>query len=130
MRRPERLFGFESNVFLFGLTSLLNDTSSEKIYPLLPVFLTTVLGTGPAMLGVIEGIAESTASILKLLSRWASDRLPRRQPLVVFGYGLSSAVRPLIALATAPWHVLAIRVTDRTGKGLRSAPRDALLAAS
>jgi MFS family permease len=111
-----------------GAVSFLTDASSEMIYPLLPAFLTGVLKAGPAFLGVVEGIAEATASLLKILSGALSDRLSRRKPLVVAGYGLSSAVRPLVALATLPWHVLAVRVTDRVGKGVRSAPRDALLA--
>ena len=109
--------------------SFLTDASSEMIYPLLPSFLSTVLKAGPAYLGVIEGVAEATASALKLAAGRLSDRAPRRKPFVVFGYGLSTVVRPLIALAAAPWHVLAVRVADRVGKGTRGAPRDAILAA-
>lgn len=116
------------NVRALGLVSLLNDASSEMIYPLLPSFLVRTLGAGPAFLGVIEGLAEAAASALKLASGWVSDRLPRRKPLVVAGYGLSALVRSLIAVAVAPLHVLAIRVADRVGKGVRGAPRDALLA--
>src|SRR5512140_2450944 len=130
MPRDRTILGFDRNVFLLGVTSLLNDTSSEIIYPLLPAFLTAVLGGGPGTIGVIEGIAESVASILKLVSGWLSDRFQRRKPLVVAGYALAALGRPLVALATAPWQVLAIRVTDRTGKGVRTAPRDALLAES
>jgi len=111
-----------------GLVSLLTDVSSEMIYPLLPAFLIGTLKAGPAFLGIVEGAAEAVASVLKVGSGWLSDRLPRRKPLVVAGYGLSSLVRPLVALAAAPWHVLAIRVADRIGKGTRGAPRDALLA--
>jgi len=111
-----------------GVVSLLTDASSEMIYPLLPAFVTGVLKAGPAFLGAIEGVAEATASLLKLISGRVSDRLPRRKPLVVAGYGLSSLSRPLIGLATAPWHVLAIRFLDRLGKGTRGAPRDALVA--
>ncbi len=122
--------GVDRNVFLLGLTSLLNDTSSEIIYPLLPLFITSVLGGGPASLGLIEGVADSTASLLKLASGWLSDRRLKRKGLVVVGYAIAAVGRPLIALAAAPWHVLLIRFSDRTGKGLRSAPRDALLAAS
>lgn len=118
------------NVFWLSLVSLLNDAASEIIYPLLPFFLVTTLGAGPAFLGVLEGIAESVSSFLKLGSGWLSDRVGRRKPLVSSGYGLAALARPLIAVATAPWHVLVIRVADRIGKGLRSAPRDALLAAS
>jgi MFS family permease len=111
-----------------GLVSLLTDASSEMIYPLLPAFLTGTLRAGPAFLGVVEGLAETVAAVLKILSGGVSDRLRRRKPLVVAGYALSSAVRPLVALATAPAHVLAVRVVDRVGKGVRSAPRDALVA--
>ena len=98
------------------------------IYPLLPAFLTGTLRAGPAFLGVVEGLAETVAAALKIVSGRASDRLPRRKPLVVAGYSLSSLVRPLVALATAPAHVLAVRLLDRVGKGVRSAPRDALVA--
>ena len=111
-----------------GVVSLLTDASSEMIYPLLPAFLTGTLHAGPAFLGVIEGLAEAVAAILKIASGRLSDRLARRKPIVVGGYALSSLVRPLVALATLPVHVLAVRVTDRIGKGVRSAPRDALVA--
>ncbi len=117
------------NLLWLSLVSLLNDVASEMIYPLLPFFLTSTLGAGPALLGAIEGAAESAASLLKLLGGWVSDRF-RRRPLIVAGYAISAAARPLIGLATAPWHVLALRLSDRFGKGIRSAPRDALLAAS
>ena len=118
------------NVWAIGLVSLLTDTSSEMIAPLLPVFLTTVLGAGPLALGWVEGVAGAVASVLKLLSgRW-SDRVGRRRPFVVGGYALSALARPAMALAAAPWHVVLVRSVDRTGKGLRSSPRDALLAAS
>lgn len=127
-RRP--LLGFSRNVVLLGLTSLCNDISSEIIYPLLPTFLAIVLKSSPTYIGLIEGIADSTASLLKLVSGWFSDRLARRKGLVVAGYAIAAASRPLIALATAPWQVLLIRFADRTGKGVRSAPRDALLAES
>jgi MFS family permease len=111
-----------------GVVSLLTDASSEMIYPLVPTFLTRTLGAGPAFLGLVEGTAEVAAGILKIASGWLSDRAPRRKPFVVGGYVLSSAARPLVAFATAPWHVLAVRVADRVGKGMRGAPRDALLA--
>jgi len=117
----------KGNVGALAGTSLLNDTASEMAYPLLPLFIVGVLGGGPAFLGVIEGIAESTASLAKLGGGFLSDRARRRKALVVWGYGVASLVRPLLALAAAPWHVLAIRFTDRIGKGVRSAPRDALL---
>lgn len=115
-------------IIALGWTSLLTDIGTEMIFPLLPLFLTT-LGAGPALLGIIEGLADATANMLKLgVGEW-SDRLRRRRPFVLFGYGLSGAVRPLMALATAPWHVLAVRVVDRIGKGTRTAPRDVILAA-
>jgi MFS family permease len=104
--------------------------SSEMIYPLLPVFLTTVLGAGPAFLGVIEGVAESTASLLKLVSGIMSDRVRDRKGLVLSGYGISSVARPLIAAASGPLAVLFIRFADRVGKGIRTSPRDALIADS
>lgn len=114
-------------VVALGAVSLLTDASSEMIYPLLPVFLTG-LGATPAFLGLVEGAAESTAALLKLLSGAWSDRARARKPLVAWGYGIASAARPLVALATVPWHVLAVRFADRVGKGIRTSPRDALLA--
>ena len=117
-------------VRLLGWVSLLTDAATEAVYPLLPVFITRVLGGPPIALGVIEGAADATASILKVLAgRW-SDQLDRRKPIVVAGYALSSLVRPFVAVATSWTHVFAIRLTDRVGKGLRSAPRDAMLAAA
>jgi MFS family permease len=110
-----------------GLVSLLTDASSEMIYPLLPAFLTGTLRAGPAFLGVVEGLAETLAALVKLLSGRLSDRVPRRKPLVLAGYSLSSLARPLLALASAPSHVLSIRLLDRLGKGVRGAPRDALV---
>jgi MFS family permease len=117
-----------SAIYAIGATSLLNDASSEMIFPLLPVFLSSVLGAGAATLGVIEGTADAAASLLKLASGALSDRMGRRKPLVVGGYALASLVRPLIAFAQTAGTVLAIRVTDRVGKGLRASPRDALIA--
>jgi MFS family permease len=118
------------NVLWLGIVSLLTDASSEMVVPLLPLFLTTVLNGGPLALGWIEGAADATSSLLKLFSgRW-SDRTGRRRPLVLAGYGLSTVARPLVAVAGAPWHVLVVRVTDRVGKGIRSSPRDALIAGS
>ena len=115
------------NVTALSVVSFLTDVSSEMIYPLLPVFLTTVLGAGAGAVGIIEGAAESTAALLKLASGWWSDRV-RRKPLVVFGYGLSALARPLMAMAGNVGQVLAVRMTDRVGKGIRSSPRDALIA--
>jgi MFS family permease len=111
-----------------GWVSFFTDLSSEMIYPLLPLFLVGALHAGMPFVGVVEGLAETTASLLKLLSGSWSDRCRARRPFVLVGYCLSSFSRPLMALATAPWHVLAMRVSDRVGKGLRGAPRDALIA--
>jgi MFS family permease len=115
-------------VRLLGWVSLLTDAATEAVYPLLPVFITQVLGGPPVALGIVEGAADATSSVLKVISgRW-SDRLGARKPIVVLGYTLSSLVRPFIAVTTSWAHVFAIRVTDRIGKGLRSSPRDAMLA--
>lgn len=118
------------NVYALALVSFLTDVSSEMIYPLLPAFITTVLGAGPGFVGAIEGAAESTAALLKLASGWWSDRVRRRKPLVVIGYTIASLMRPLIAIAQSATQVLLIRVSDRVGKGLRNSPRDALIAES
>lgn len=117
-------------VWLLGLISLLNDSASDMLYPLLPLYLASVLMAGPQVLGLIEGIAEATASLLKLVSGVMTDRRGRSKPWIVWGYALAGFGRPLIAfISNWPW-LLAIRFADRIGKGLRSAPRDALLAAS
>jgi len=118
------------NVIALGAVSFLTDVSSEMIYPLLPVFLTAVLGADAAFVGAIEGAAETTAALLKLASGWWSDKVRRRKPLVVIGYGIASIARPLVAIAQSASQVLAIRVSDRVGKGIRNAPRDALIAES
>ena len=118
------------NVLWLSVASFLNDASSEMIFPLLPVFLVGTLGAGPAFLGIVEGVAETTAAFVKLAGGWLSDRVRRRRALVGSGYGLAALTRPLMAAALAPWHVLALRFTDRVGKGVRTAPRDALLAES
>lgn len=117
-------------VWLVGLISLVNDAASDMLYPLIPLYLSSVLMAGPRALGIIEGVADATASLLKLFSGVIVDRSGRSKPWIVFGYGLAGLGRPLIAFVTSwPW-LLAIRFADRTGKGLRSSPRDALLAAS
>jgi MFS family permease len=113
-----------------GFVSLLTDVSSEMIYPLLPAFVTGVLGAGPLFLGLVEGAAEATAALVKIGSGALSDRARHKKPLVFAGYGLSSLARPLMALAATPLQVLAVRLADRLGKGVRGAPRDALLAAA
>ncbi len=117
-------------VKVLGLVSFFTDTSTEMIYPLLPIFITSVLGAGAVFLGVIEGIAEGTASILKGFSGYISDRLKKRKALILLGYGLSAVTKPFFAAATTVWHVLVVRFLERVGKGIRTAPRDALIAES
>ena len=124
------LFALPCTVWLIGLISLLNDSASEMVYPLVPLYLASVLMAGPRALGLIEGIAEATASLLKLFSGVIVDRTRRAKPWVVAGYALAGFARPLIAFATSWPGVLALRFADRVGKGLRSSPRDALLASA
>ena len=119
-----------STVWLLGAISLLNDAASELVYPLIPLYLATVLSAGPRALGFIEGAAEATAALLKLVSGVWYDRVRRAKGFVVVGYGLPAVARPLIAVVTAWPGLLLLRVLDRLGKGLRSSPRDALLAHS
>ncbi len=130
MERDRKLFGMSRNVFYAGVVSLFMDVSSEMIYPLVPLFLAGVLGVNKSMIGLIEGIAESTASVLKAYSGWLSDRLGRRKSLMLLGYGISTLSRPIIALAGGWPQVLASRFVDRLGKGMRTAPRDAIIAES
>jgi MFS family permease len=115
-------------VRLLGWASLFTDAATETIYPLLPIYLSRVLGASATSLGIIEGVAEGVNSLLKIASGWLSDRRRRRRPIVILGYALSSLARPFIALTTSWPQVLAIRALDRTGKGIRGAPRDAMLA--
>jgi MFS family permease len=115
-------------VWTLGLVSLCMDTSSELIHSLLPVFLVGTLGASPAFLGLVEGVAEATASITKVFSGWLSDVLGKRKLLAVLGYGLAAASKPVFPLATTPLQVLGARFLDRIGKGIRVAPRDALVA--
>jgi len=124
------IFSLSRTVWLIGLISLLNDSASEMIYPLVPLYLASVLMAGPRALGLIEGIAEATASLLKLFSGVIVDRTRRAKPWVVTGYALAGFARPLIAFATGWPGLLVLRFADRVGKGLRTSPRDALLAAS
>jgi MFS family permease len=117
------------NIYAFGITSFLNDTASEMAYWVLPAFLIS-LGAGPAQLGLIEGLAESVASLAQLFSGYLADRVDRRKPVVVAGYFVANAVKPLLAVVTAWWHILLIRFTDRLSKGVRGAPRDVMVAES
>ncbi len=120
--------GLPRTVWMLGFVSLFTDLSSEMIYPLLPVFLSTVLGATALELGVIEGVAEATASLLKMISGMWTDRVQRRKPLILLGYSVSGMFRPLIGLVQSWQGVLLLRFLDRVGKGIRSAPRDVLIA--
>ncbi|HEV3137967.1 MAG TPA: MFS transporter, partial [Pirellulales bacterium] len=122
--------GLPWNVRILGLASLLNDVAGEMIYPLIPTFLISVLGGTTSQLGGVEGAAETVASLVKLWSGGLSDRAGKRKVFVTIGYALTAFSRPFIAWAAAPWQVLLIRASDRFGKGIRSAPRDALVADS
>jgi len=115
---------------MLGSVSLLTDVSREMIFPLLPIYLTSVLGVGTAFVGLVEGIAESTSSVLNLVTGWLSDRIRKRKTLMLWGYGLSAVTRPLIALVTAGWHILLVRFVEKVGKGIRVTSRDALIAES
>ena len=117
-------------VWIIGLISLVNDTASEMLYPLMPLYLTSVMMAGPKALGIIEGIAEASSSIVKLISGVIVDQTKKSKPWIIIGYSLAGIGRPLIAIAHSWLWVLMIRFTDRVGKGLRSSPRDALLAES
>jgi MFS family permease len=126
----KKVLGFPKNVFVLGMVSLFMDASSEMIYPLVPLYLNNVLHASKTSIGVIEGIAESTASLLKVFSGWLSDRLGKRKTIIFWGYGISVFSRSILATATSWMHVLIYRFTDRTGKGVRTAPRDAVIADS
>jgi MFS family permease len=128
-RSPQPQPSAARNLYSFGLTSFFNDTATEMAYWVLPAFLVS-LGAGPAQLGIIEGIAESVASFAKLFSGYLTDRIERRKPLVVAGYLVANAVKPLLAITTAWWHILLIRFADRLAKGVRGAPRDVMVAES
>lgn len=118
------------NVIVLGVVSLLTDVAADMVTPFLPLFLTVQLHARGEWVGLVEGVAESTSALVKYFSGALSDRSARRKPIVLAGYGLANLARPFIALATAPWHVLAVRFVDRVGKGVRTSPRDAILAAS
>ncbi|OGL79381.1 hypothetical protein A3J43_01500 [Candidatus Uhrbacteria bacterium RIFCSPHIGHO2_12_FULL_54_23] len=130
MASKSTILGIKRNVFFLSLVSLFNDASSEMIYPLIPLFLSSVLGASFTTIGIIEGIAESTASTLRVLSGWLSDRWGKRKIFAVVGYSFSTFVKPILAIAARPWHVLVVRFLDRVGKATRAAPRDALIADS
>ncbi len=129
-RNESLFFGIKKNIFFLGLVSFLTDISSDMVYPLLPVFLTEVLHSSKVVVGLIEGVAESTASLFKIFSGWFSDKIGKRKPIVILGYSLSSISKPLLALVTSGLQVLFLRFGDRVGKGVRTSPRDALIAES
>ena len=124
------LKGVTRNVVILGLVSLFTDISSQMVFPLIPLFLISVLGAGAYAVGIVEGAAETTASILKVVSGFWSDKIKRRKPFVLFGYSLSTITKPLFALAGVWSFVLFVRVIERIGKGIRDAPRDAIVAES
>ena len=125
-----RLWGVSRNVFFLGWVSFLTDVSSEMIFHMFPLFLSHVLGLGATYIGVIEGLGDSAATILKVVSGWASDRLGRRKGLTTLGYVLSTVVKPFLLLASSGAVALVIRFFERAGKGIRTSPRDALVADS
>ncbi len=122
--------GITRNILVLGLVSLFTDLSSQMVFPLIPLYLVTVLGTGASVVGIVEGAAEATASLIRVLSGYWSDALKKRKPFVLIGYSISAITKPLFALARVWPLVLVIRVVERIGKGVRSAPRDAIVAES
>lgn len=129
MSEPKTELRIPRVVIILGFVSLFTDVATEMIYPLVPVFV-AALGSGAILLGVIEGVAETTASMLNLVSGIVSDKIKKRKLLVLIGYSISSIIRPLTGLVTASWQIIIIRMLDRVGKGIRSSPRDALIASS
>lgn len=131
MNRIKKYFsGVDRNVVVLGVVSLLTDLSGQMVFPLLPLYITAVLGGGAMAVGLVEGAAEATASLLKVVSGYWSDKVKKRRPFVFFGYTLSAVMKPVLAFASNWFAVLAIRVGDRVGKGMRDAPRDAIIAES
>jgi MFS family permease len=127
---PRKIFGFPTNIFFLGVTSLFNDLSSEMILAVFPAFLTTVLKAGAASLGLVDGIAEAASNIFKVYSGRLSDRFQRRKPFVVVGYTISVLTRPFFVLVSSVGGALGLRVIDRVGKGFRDSPRDAIISLS
>ncbi len=130
MDSEKRIFGFSRNVFFLGLVSFFNDFSAEMVQSVMPAFLTVSLGAPAFFVGLIEGVADATSSVLKLFSGWFSDKIGRRKLPAVLGYVLSVGVRPVFYLVSNFWQVFGLRMVDRVGKGFRDAPRDALIAES
>ncbi len=129
-KKPTKFFGLSPNVISMGAVSFLNDLSSDMIFPFIPIFLTTTLGASATFVGLIEGVADATAGVLKIVSGRVSDIFRTRKPFVIFGYSLSAISKPILSIAQAPWHVLVVRFFDRVGKGMRDGPRDTLISLS
>jgi len=125
----KKIFGFERNPFFTGLTSFFTDTSTKMVYSVMPLFLLS-LGASKTSISLIEGISESTASLLKAFSGYWSDKIGKNKPFMIIGYGITAIVTPLYALAGVPIQILYFRFIERIGKGLRAAPRDSLISAS
>ncbi|HRY14224.1 MAG TPA: MFS transporter [Syntrophomonadaceae bacterium] len=128
-KEERKILGLDRNVFYIGITSFLTDTTTKMIYAIMPLFLLT-LGATKTEISLIEGIAESTASLIKAVSGWWSDKIGRNKPFMIIGYGFTALLSPLFAVAYSPLQVLIIRFTERVGKGIRTAPRDSLIAGS
>ncbi len=128
-KNPKKIFGLEWNIFFTGITSFFTDTTTKMIYAIMPLFLLSI-GATKTELSLIEGVAESTASILKALSGWWSDKIGKNKPFMVVGYIFTALISPLFAFVTTPLQVLMLRFTERIGKGIRTAPRDSLIAGS
>jgi MFS family permease len=127
--KKKKLFGIEKNIFFVGLTSFFTDTTTKMIYAIMPLFLMT-LGASKTEISLIEGIAESTASLIKALSGWWSDKIRQNKIFMIIGYAFTAILSPLFSMVTTPFQVLTIRFAERVGKGIRAAPRDSLIAAS
>jgi len=126
--KSKQIFGLNANVFFLGLVSFLNDVSSEMIFTLLPLFLFNVLHAPTTIIGLIEGASECISSLVRIFSGWFSDKAGKRKPLTILGYGLSTVAKPFMYIATTWGIVFGVKFADRVGKGIRTAPRDALVA--
>ncbi|MCI1945716.1 MFS transporter [Clostridium luticellarii] len=127
--KDKKVLGVERNVFFTGITSFLTDTTTKMIYSIMPLFLISI-GASKTEVSLIEGIAESTASVLKAVSGWWSDKIGKNKPFMIIGYGFTAILSPLFSIVTSPFQVLVVRFTERVGKGIRTAPRDSLVAGS
>ncbi|KGP75360.1 MFS transporter [Desulfosporosinus sp. Tol-M] len=128
-RKEKKILGLERNIFFVGITSFFTDTTTKMVYAIMPLFLMT-LGATKTEISLIEGIAESTASVLKALSGWWSDKIGKNKPFMIIGYAFTAILSPLFSIVTSPLQVLIIRFTERVGKGIRTAPRDSVIAGS